>query len=656
MAFTHVDKAICLGNVELKNRVVRPAHGTNLGKGWISDELIAYHEARARGGAALSVLEVGSVHPTSPFSINLWDPAIEPGYRRLVERVRPYGMKLSQQLWHCGHNMLPNDGSPPWSASAIANPENGVVPIAMTKGMIDEIVGSFATAALRCENSGLNGVEPQLGHGYLIAQFLSANTNKREDDYGGPLENRARFAIEVMTAVRASVSRDISVGCRMAPDYTPNGISVDDLIWLGKLLEERGLIDYISLSAGNYHSMPKTIGGMHEPVGYELPTSSPIAKALTVPAIVVGRFRTLEEADAVIRAGDADMVGIVRGMVADPDLVTKTFAGESSRVRPCIACNQGCINNLLTIGQIECAVNAGAGHELTAGDHLVVPADHSKTVLVVGGGPAGMEAARVAAMRGHKVILAEAAPVLGGALRIAAMAPTRHGIMDYVTWLQDEVYRLGVEVRLSTYMEAADVMESGADAVIVATGSRPRMDGVQISHPGQPIRGIERSNVISSHDLFLAPPVSFGKTAVVIDDDGHWEGLAVAEYLAAQGLQVTFVTRLRAVAPGLQYTLTIEPFLQRMERYNWKYMTRTRAIAVEDGVVIVGPTHEINDEIGASRVPADAVVVISANMPNRELVIDSIGRNSEVYIVGDANSPRYLPTATREGHRAGALV
>lgn len=656
MAFTHVDKPISLGPMELRNRIVRPAHGTNLGRGFISDELIAYHEARARGGVALSIIEVGSVHPSSPFSINLWDPALEPGYRKLVERIKPHGMKLSQQLWHCGHNFVPADGSPPWSPSAIASPVMGVVPIEMTKAMIDEIVEAHVTAARRCESYGLDGVEVQVGHGYLVHQFLSANTNVREDEYGGSFENRCRFALEILRGVRDAVSRDVAVGVRMAPDCTPHGVGVEDVCRLAQWFEREGLIDYINISEGSYHSMPQLIGGMHEPVGYEIPSSSIIAKSVKLPSIVIGRFRTLEEADAVVRSGDADCVGMVRALIADPDLVNKGLAGKSDTVRPCIACNQGCINNLLVIGQMECAINAGAGHETQAGDHMLAPAVEKKKILVVGGGPAGMEAARVASLRGHEVVLAEAGPSLGGALRIAAMAPTRHGMMDYGTWLQDEIFRLGVDVRLSTYVDPDDVIDFGVDSVIVATGSVPRMDGVQLSHPGDPVRGMDKRHVLSSHDLFLSPPADLGRTAVVIDDDSHWEGFAVSEHLAKQGLKVTYVTRERALAPSLQWTLTIEPFLERMEHYGFEYLIRHRAIAIEDDAVVVGPTHSWDEALGAKRIPADTVVFISKNLPNREIFTALSDRNTEVHVVGDANAPRYLPVAVREGHMAGMRV
>jgi NADPH-dependent 2,4-dienoyl-CoA reductase/sulfur reductase-like enzyme len=305
---------------------------------------------------------------------------------------------------------------------------------------------------------------------------------------------------------------------------------------------------------------------------------------------------------------------------------------------------------------MECAVNPGAGHELERGDHRLTPATPRKKVLVVGGGPAGMEAARAAALRGHRVTLAEAAPDLGGTLRVAAKAPTRHAIGDILSWLESEIYRLGVEVRLGTYMDAVDVMQTSVDAVVVATGSTPRMDGIQGSHPGQPIRGMERRQVLSSIDLFMAPPANLGRTAVVIDDVGHYEGLAVSEQLIAAGLTVVYVTRLRGVAPLLQLALMNEPFLTRMQRRPFRYLIRTRAIAIESDAVVVGPVHLTDDRVDTERLVADTVVFVSHNRPNREIYTELLGRVADVRVVGDANSPRFLETAIREGHIAGASV
>jgi len=288
MTYTHVDKPIRVGAVELKNRVVRPAHATIHGKGVMSDDLIAYHEARARGGAALSILEVGSVHPTSAFSLNIFDPALEGGYRKLVEAIRPHGMKLFQQLWHAGHHTVPMDGSPPWSASDIPSVEVGVVPVAMTKTMIDTIIDAYAECARRCEDYGLDGVDIHCAHGYLPAQFLSANTNRREDEYGGSFENRARFIVELLSAVRDAVSKNFVVGVRVAPDLTVGGVGIDENLAISRLLCARGLIDYVNISVGNYNSYTKMVGGMHEPTGYEMPTSAPISREVDLPTMVIG--------------------------------------------------------------------------------------------------------------------------------------------------------------------------------------------------------------------------------------------------------------------------------------------------------------------------------------------------------------------------------
>jgi 2,4-dienoyl-CoA reductase-like NADH-dependent reductase (Old Yellow Enzyme family)/thioredoxin reductase len=655
MHYTHVDKPIKLGRVELKNRIVRPAHGTNHGRGVMNDQLIAYHEARAKGGVAMSFIEVGSVHQTTPNHIDLWRPELEGGYRKLVATIRPHGMKLFQQLWHGGHNTLPVDGSPPWSASDLPGYEHRVVPIPMTRMMIDEIVDAFAVAAKRCEEWGLEGAEVHAAHGYLPAQFLSPALNKREDDYGGSLENRARFLIEVLEAVRASVSPNFAVGVRLSPDHIVGGLGPEENALVEQMLEDRGLIDFVNVSAGNYTTLHKTIGGMHEGVGYELPGSLPVLARARVPRIVIGRYRTLDDADQLIRSGEADLVGVVRGLIADPEMVSKSLAGQAERVRPCIGCNQGCVGMLFERAHMECSVNPVTGHELTMGESRLVAATEPKTVLVIGGGPAGMEAARVAAVRGHRVILAEASANLGGALQAAAKAPTRLAMMDIAIWQEQEIYRLGVDVRLSSYIEADEVMDLGAEAVIVATGSVPRMDGMQNSHLGQPITGMERRNVLSSHDLFLAPPANLGASAVVVDDVGSYEALSAAEHLAKQGLAVTLVTPMRGIGITAQFSLMVDPFLNRMADHDFDYMIRTRVIAIREGSVLVGPAN-LYDDRKSREIPADTVVVVTHNRPNREIFDALSDRNTDVRVVGDASTPRNLQMAIREGYLAGATV
>jgi 2,4-dienoyl-CoA reductase-like NADH-dependent reductase (Old Yellow Enzyme family) len=656
MNLTHVNTPLRIAGATVKNRVVRTAHATNIGGGaGMSDDLIAYHLARAQGGCGLLIVEIMGVHPTSPSGLNAFDPRIGQGYEKLVEAIRPTGAKLFQQLWHAGHNANPMTGGPPWSASDVPSPLVGVAPLPMDAAMIGEIIEAYAAAARLCERVGLDGVEIHCAHGYLPAQFLSPNANRRDDDYGGSFENRARFMVEVVTAVRAAVSKDFAVGIRVAPDFTVGGVGPIENLRAAQAVEH--LIDFVDVSAGNYQSFPKMIGGMHEPTGYELPTATPITRALKVPTLVTGRFRTLEEADAVIRAGDADLVALTRATIADPFLVKKTLEGHPERVRPCIACNQGCVGQLLAPPfRMGCAVNPSTGYERTFGDHTLTKTASPKRVLVVGGGPAGLEAARVAAERGHVVVLAEAQAELGGAIRLAMRAPTRANLGDLTFWLEQEVYRLGVEVRRSTWLEAEDILAERFDEVVLATGSTPRMDGVQLSNPGEPIEGIDRPHVLSSHDLFASPGRDFGQDAVVVDDSGHYEAIAAAEQLVVRGANVTYISRLAAFAPGVESALMTEPALERLSRGRFTHLARHRAIAIDDKEVVIGPTYLSKGSNQNHRVKADTVVFVSINQPNRELYGPLKAAGVSVRLVGDANAPRYLTAAMREGHLAGVAV
>ena len=653
---THVHTPIRLGPVEVKNRVVRPAHQTKLPVlGNVSEDLIAYHEARAIGGVGLTIVETMGVHPSSPGTLWGFHPDLPNSYPRMMERLKRHGMTVFQQLWHAGHNTNPLDNSPPWSASDVPGLQNPVLPLVMTKAMIDEAIEAYATTARNCELWGADGVEVHAAHGYLPAQFLSPAFNHRDDEYGGPFENRVRFLMEVLAAVKAAVSSKFAICVRLAAEGIVKGLEPDELHRTAALIESRGLADVFNISLGNYQTQAKIIGGMHEPVFYELPTSLPVREGLKTPTMMIGRIRTLEEADQLIRNGDCDMVCMNRATIADPDLVRKTLAGQPERVRPCIGCNQGCVGRE-TGGAIGCAVNAGAGREVALGDAHLKPAEKAKKVVVVGGGPCGMEAARVAALRGHLVTLVEAQPRLGGTINLAGMAPTRAGIRDIVIWLEEEIYRLGVDVRLSTYVDADDVAAQEPDAVIIATGATPRLDGLQVSNPGETIEGMDRPHVISSNGLFEGERRGLGRSAVVIDDVGHYEGVAAADFLVSKGLKVSFVTRHSGFAPRCEAFLTTEAALQRLDRGDFRYYPRTRALAVESDGVIVAPTYSPPDSNKRETLPADTVVFISLNKPNRDLYDELSARGAPVSLAGDANAPRFLSFATREGHLAGAAV
>lgn len=635
------------------NRVVRTGHGTGLGGGTISDALIDYHAARAKGGVGLTILELLSVGRSAYPFLFQGAPGLVEGYRKLTARVHPYGMKVFQQIGHLGNEVSQADGSPPRSSSDTVGALLGVPAEPMTKEQIAELVACYVSAAKDCEAGGLDGVELHMAHGYLVQQFLSPLHNFRADEYGGSFENRLRLPLELLTAVRAAISPAMALGVRLGSELLPGGMRPEDVAEAARIFSSKGLIDFVNLTTGTDYNAHKMIGAMHEPAGYELPHGAPVRKALRLPVLVTGRFRTLEEADQVIGAGDADLVALTRAHIADPDIVRKTREGRPETIRPCIGCNHGCIGGLLTAGRIGCTVNVAVGQEATLAEDLIERTADPRRVLVIGGGPAGLEAARVAALRGHRVILAEAAPVLGGAVSIARRAPRRVGLGDITEWLEREVFRLGVDVRPGTYIEADDVREIAPDLVIVATGSRPRMDGRQHLSPGQIASGMERRHVVSSHDLLLEKSSrDWGRHALVYDDVGHYEAVAAAEFLIEKGVALTFATCHASFAPLLEASLSAAPALERLARGDFRLVTYARLEAVEDGHVRIAHRYG-----GAPlRVPADTVVFVSHNAPNRELIDQLAGWPGRVVAVGDARSPRYLQTAIREGHMAARAL
>jgi 2,4-dienoyl-CoA reductase-like NADH-dependent reductase (Old Yellow Enzyme family)/thioredoxin reductase len=654
MALKMVFEPIRIGAVEIPNRVARTAHSSGMGTTRITDELIAYHEARAKGGCGLSILEACSIHRSSALTpLSLYSDTIVEDYRKLMDRIRPHGMKVFQQLWHGGNLYNGIDGSAGWAASSLAG-FLGKVGRTMSEAMILEVIEGYAQCAVKAREGGLDGVEVHAAHGYLPQQFLSPLTNTRTDDWGGSFENRNRFLMETLRAIRRAAGADFALGIRLSASEMPGGVSEEDNKQVLRAVQAEGLIDYVNVSRGDYYKMDTMVSGMHSPTGYELASSADIASVGTVPRLVTGRFRTLEEIDQVIRDGLADLVSMVRQHIADPDIVRKTREGRVEEVRPCIGCNQGCWGGWARNGRFGCTVNPAAGRELELAEDLMVKTDEPKTVLVVGGGPGGLEAARTAALKGHKVILCEAGPALGGAINVAKRAPKLSTIGDIAYWLEQEVYRLGVDVRLNTYVEAADIEAIGADHVIVATGSAPRMDGVQNLNPGEPARGVEQSHVVSAIDVFTAPR-DWGKSALVLDTHGDYVGLAVTEQLLGQGVKVSYVTPHTSLAPELEKTRRDGPALERFYKLGeFEVLNRTHLVEIQKDQCIVRPLLA-----GANQtrtVPADTVVLITHNEPLDGLWNELHETRTGVCLVGDAQQPRDVLNAIWEGHAAARAI
>ncbi len=475
-----------VGPITIPNRICRSAHGTALG----GEALIAYHEARARGGVGMSTLQATDVLAPEGAIIPLGSDAVIPFYQHLVRRMHAHGMKVFQQIYNPGASVpsvyLPVLASPP-SVGEIPNPLYNIAPLAMTKGEIQAMVVAFARAARRIRDGGLDGIDLHASSGYLIHEFLSPALNHRTDEYGGSFENRLRFLFEITDAIRAEIGYDIALGVRLPnDDHTPGGLGPEENARIASAIEDR--FDYVSLHMGAYWRFHTLIAPADDPLGAEMAANKPIGAVVTKPRIVVGRIMTLDHASAIVRDGEGDLVSMVRALIADPELVNKARRLEEHRIRPCISTNQGCVGQLMSRGVLSCVVNRAAAQEdkrsFEPDDKVASP----KKVLVVGGGPGGLEAARTAASRGHQVQLHEAAKTLGGQLVFARQAPHRADVGLIVDYLASELDILGVDVRINSLVDEEVIAAADPDVVILATGSTPRSD-FQVSRPAEPIPG-----------------------------------------------------------------------------------------------------------------------------------------------------------------------
>jgi 2,4-dienoyl-CoA reductase-like NADH-dependent reductase (Old Yellow Enzyme family) len=652
MPLRRVFEPIKIGSVEIPNRIIQAAHATGLAADGKWDNWLDYYVARAKGGCGLSILETASIHPSSVNTSRLYDGSFVPHLKRLTNAVRPYGMRLFQQLF-LGGNAVSADAAPGRTPSygVSSTPGTyGTVPYRMTRDDIAEIIESYAVAAAYSQEGGSEGIEIHAAHGYLLHQFISPTYNDRTDEYGGPIENRMRFLKEILRAIRHRTGSGFAIGARFSTSSAPGGVTQADNKAIIDTLISEGLLDFVDTSIGDYYdNMTAMIGDMNFPTGYALPKAQPLIEGVKVPRIVGGRYRTLEDAEQVLKEGVADLVSMVRAQVADPNLIAKTRAGRAMEVRPCIGCNQGCIGGVKRELRLGCTVNPAAGMESTLSEDLISPLPSARTVFIIGGGPAGMEAARVAALMGCRVTLAEASADLGGTAAIAARAPRLANIGDIVLWLKETVYQLGVDVQLSTYVGSEDIESIDADYIVIATGSQPRMDGFQMKSPGLPAEGCDLPHVLSSTDLLTNPHRSLGKTALVLDTVGHVEGEAVAEYLIDKGLAVTFVTPLPSFAPQLDPLFRAVGALERLYQGEFEVLVRHHLSAIARDHCIVRPLQAPTTK--QRIIPADTVVLVTQNEPMRDLYDVLSTKRGSLILIGDALAPRDLQIAITDGHR-----
>lgn len=648
--YDNLFEPVQVGNIIIKNRIVRSPHGTGLG----GEDLIAYHEARAKGGVGMSTIQATGVHRGAPSGIPLFSDDCLPILTKISDRIRPHDMKLFIQLYHPGASVSPLAGLPEnWSASAMPNPMSGIIPMEMTKSQIDDVVESFAKAAIRVRDSGLDGVDIHASSGYLIHEFLSPALNKRTDEYGGSLENRMRFMFEVIAAVRDAVGDDIAIGVRLPnEDYVPGGLIAEDNAVIAKAVDP--LADYISLHMGAYWRFHKLIAPADEPLGVEMAANKVITPGLTKPTMVVGRIMTLDHASSIVDSGEGDMVSMVRALIADPELVNKARNRQEHRIRPCIGSNMGCVGQLMSSGRISCVVNASAAKEQVLTFEPDDKVSQSKRILVVGGGPAGLEFARTAALRGHTVELHEAMKTLGGQVVMAASAPSRGDLGAIVQWLAEEIETLGVDVHVNSYVDEEMIAEIAPDEVVLATGTTPRSDGIQQSTPGSSTEGYDLPHVYSSWDV-----LGFGEIthlegpAVIYDDTGSFEAISVADVLMQQGLKVTMVSRNNSVGDKLPYPpVTAGAARERLYSGDFDfigdhYVRRITESVVEIGVLFTERKRTIE---------AKTVVFVGFNEPNRDLWQSLQGNGPSVHMIGDVRGRNSIMSAIHAGAALGRNI
>lgn len=651
-AYPNVFRPLRIGATEVRNRIFVPAHTTNFGENNLpSERHLAYHRARAAGGAGLIIFEGIRVHRSSlgrQQGVNGYEPECIGRFAKIAEAVRGEGGRLFGQIIHLGRHIDGNYArTPAWSASAIPWSATAPPPHPMRVEEIAAVVEAHADVARNLIEAGLDGVELTMSHGHLLQQFMSPACNERDDEYGGGLENRLRFPLEVLRAVREALGPERTLGIRISADeFLPGGLTLRDMTGIVRRLVEAVPVDFVNVSHSAYHGS-YTVSTQMADMAFALEDFQPMTRAMGAaldglaarPVVMtVCRYQSIAQAEAMLASGGADMVGMARAHIADPEIVNKARDGHEARTTPCIGCNQGCAGMLALNLAITCLTNPRAGREADWPAPAVHRAAGPKNVLVVGGGPGGMEAAATAAERGHDVVLVERAEKLGGALAWATRMPLRAEFAKLLDRQRARLSAAGVEPRLGLDIADAPDLAGDADAVIWATGAEPR---------GQPLAS---GGAALTLEAALADPDGLGRRVVMVDALGTWSVVSVAEWLADLGKTVTLVAP--TGAPG--WTISMYSSFAMRRRLKDKGVRIVAGQALSDfGDGLVRLT-DLSLDVPGERIEADSVVAPLAARPRRASVV---GRRSgrvpdATLAVGDCQSARTALEAVYEGHEA----
>lgn len=649
-SFPHLFSPFALKGLEIKNRIFSTGHDTYLPENGLPTEpYIAYQRARARGGAGLIIVQVVGVHETARYTADLimgtTDDCI-PYFRNLVDAVHAYDTRIFVQLFHPGREVL---GRPEGVAQAAYAPSVSpserfrTIPRALSRSEIEEIIAGYGSAARRMAEAGADGVEIVASHGYLPAQFLNPRVNRRTDDYGAATpDDRLRFMRETIAAIRREVPSGFITGLRYSGDeLDQDGLNEDDSLAVVRALKDE--LDYFNVIAGTSaaargatHIVPSMSVGH----GYLAPYAAKVKQSLGKPVLVAGRINQPQEAERIIAQGSADLCGMTRALICDPEMPNKARLGRVDDVRACIGCNQACIGHFQLGLAISCIQHPETGRELVYDS--VTPAKVKRRVMVVGGGPGGMKAAAAAAERGHRVTLHEREGRLGGQALLAQLLPRRAEFGGIVTNLAREVELAGVEVRLRSSVTRETLREARPDAIILATGSR-------LQRP--PLEAGEGSDIVFAADV-LAGTAETGKRVVIYDWLADWIGVGVAEKLAGEGAHVRLAVNGFTPASSIQNYVRDE-YAARLFRLGVEVLPYMRLYGADGDTAYFLHT--------AAQEPVvlegvDTIVLATPNAPEDALAADIRALGIPVTLIGDCLAPRTCEEAVYEGLKAAASL
>ncbi|CAB1063255.1 2,4-dienoyl-CoA reductase [NADPH] (EC [Olavius sp. associated proteobacterium Delta 1] len=636
-----------VGGVELSNRICFLAHRTNFARrGRLNERHIAYYRRRAQGGCGLVVVGELAIHAGDrPWEamIEAFQPQVVDDYLRLTDAVHEFDSRIFAQLNHHGFQSSGSISRQAiWGPSAMADIEFGETAKAMEAEDMATLAAAFAAAAELARAGGFDGVEIDMGPQSLLRQFLSPLSNHRQDEYGGSPENRMRLPLEVVEATRKAVGSDFTVGIRLCVDEKFWGsITIDESRRSAQRFESTGQIDFINTSVGTYYNLYLTLASMHTPIGFTVDLAEQIKKSVSLPTMASYQIGFPQMAEEIITAQRADMVGFVRALICDPDMAKKARAGKPENIRYCVKDNKGCIGRINQNKMLGCIQNSLVGEESPAGEKTFRPAANRKQVMVVGGGPAGLEAARSARLRGHTVTVYEKDRRIGGQINLIKKRPGRQAMAGVVRYLRHALAELEVPIVTDTRVNADFVAQQHPDAVVVATGSRPRP---------KPVPGNYGPPLVLDVRQVLNESFAVGEKVLFIDENGGHHATATVEFLANQGKNVHMVTSDLFIGIELGPLGDLYLTRQRLLQLGVKFTSDVIIDKIEENVV---KAREIFTNTPIRFEDFDTIILDMGNVAEDQLYRQLKGQIRELYRIGDCVAPRGIDMAILEGRQAG---